>query len=693
MTLHCVRINNNKLLYKVLKLTLYTITFCLLVFLSFIFRSYEFEKTSMQVNGNIPFAVYSLEKITNIQNIVENNVTAKVSQNYPKAMDYLIAYSYKFKQFINNNSTNHDLTSFTKNNLILYASLVSGIIFLLLTSLISSYYLSFLGGALFAVSAAAINESFGLSITSLNLSLMLFLLLLLFYIKYRDTNNKSYLILTAFSLYASLAVSQLSQINLFVFGIYIVFSSIFFKEERDINKKISITLLLTSLTAGLTIPFLYNVSFIISPVIIIILPLTILFSFYDLAELKRKYYLLTTFILLIVFWSICFYYSDYAINYSNILSLFIDKITLSNIKPLTPKSLSFANRILWDIPFRSASFDSYWQLFHFFFYFYLLILFIIFLYPGLKKIFFSKIIIHSLFILFIIIYFLLFIYFQRVSVYVAALTSISLIVLSYDIQKNLLNKVKYVIPIVLTLLFLIESLWTLTLRPKNFYQHEVNKYVSNWASTVDLSKKNILCDYSIAPILKNYSKANCFLSENINSKDNIKNVEIFYNIMYTGTENDLAKFCSRNKIDYLIYSKSMALGNVEEKHLYPFSMRYIGNCFIMQEDSPAYKMYYTPLKLKLFYNIDQQLPYSLKEILSVYKVILPKNIPKAKELTIKAQYYFDNASLDKAKKLINEAIEIAPNLANTRFLYYQIYNKWPFVTLDGVKGQKLDYSK
>ena len=378
------------------------------------------------------------------------------------------------------------------------------------------------------------------------------------------------------------------------------------------------------------------------------------------------------------------------LNNSYILGLFKAKILLGNIKPANPELLSFVNRIAWNYPLQSATFASYWRLFHLSFYFFILVLFITFLYPKPKQSFIKQLPVHSFLICLIILFFLLFIYLELFSAYVMLFLCISLILLCVNLQKSLSNKKKYFIPIIITLLVIFEALWSLSLKPTNLLSYKTDEIIITWAKNVNLTDKNVLCDFSISPIIETYGNANSLLDNNLQSIENVDKIKEFYDIMYSGSENDLLNFCVKNNIDYFIFSKDMALGNIKEKILYPYSKRYIGNCFCLIPRTPAYKMYYTPLKLKSFYLLDQKLPVSLSGMISIYRVISESDVKEASHLTRKAQYYFDNGAPDKAKSLISSAIELAPNLVETRFLYYRLYNKWPFVTLNGVKGQKLN---
>jgi hypothetical protein len=688
--------------YDAFRFILHVLSFCLLIFIAYASKNHEFNKTAKHMNGIVPFDSYSFSQFANIQNTIKNKkedikYDDRKSPNFTK---YALKYAYKIKQYLNYQSeTNQNIHSFIRYNLKLYASFTAGIIFLILTILNTPYFLAFSGGLLYVVSPAAINKLCGLNISDSYIAIPLILTFYLFYFRFKKSKKTYNLCLLACFLLLTLTSSQIAQINLLLFGIYIFLSSLLLSKKNNQdkmnsnlktdNKKISVTIFITTIIAAIATPYLRNIHFITSPIVTIILPMAIIFSYFDFTKVKKKYYAIFITVFLICLWYFYFSYFEYLKNYSYLLKLLKIKILQGNIKPINPDDISFVNRVLWNSPLKSATFNSYWQIFHFTIYIFISEIFIIFLYVKSKQNFFNQISTHFLLIFLIVAYFLLFIYFEFFSLYVIPFLCISIILLFQNLQNTIFHRKKYIISTIIICLILFETDWSLKQKPTNYISYAMTKVLNKWLQYNNLTNRNILCDYSFTPFIITYSNAKSLFSEKLQNKKNIDKIQEFYKIMYFGTEKQLERFCTKNGINYFIFSKNMSLGNIEEKILYPYSKRYIGNCFKLVPSTPAYKMYYTPRKLNSFYLIDQKLPVVLSEIISFYKFISQHDKKTANGLLKKSQKNIKNGNINQAKNFIDTAIELEPNSPNIRFLYYQLYGKWPFVTINGVKGEKL----
>lgn len=671
--------------------------FILISVSAFFFRYSDYCKISGNINGILPFESYSAQNYSTVINYITQNRTAAKTKS-PSLMEYLIAEGYKFFYMADSKSINiQELHNFIRVNLRLFISISAGIIFLILTALNVSFMLSLLGAVLFVVCPASVVPANGLNFTGNIAAVPFIMLFYLFFFLYIKKKNYILLILLSIVLFIALSISEFSQLNLYFFALYLIIYNLIYLNKSNNNFHVTAAVFFTSLAASFLIPSLQNIGYIAAPVNTLFLPAALFLSLLSILGIsintKKKY--IISFSLLAVtpfIWIILFHRIHYIQNYSLVIKLFLNKLYYWNIKPVNPEKLDIALRILWNSPFRSASFNSYWRLFHLILYSLISAFFITFLSKDFTKNFVKNFKPYLLLLLIGSCYFVLFVFFVKISICAAAFICILLALTCNGMRNSVTTKLKRrLIACFFTLLVVTETFWCSGLENRRWFNIKTNSALVNYLLENEFCQKIVLADYTFSSMISAYCDLKPVLKNDILQNGNLDKIEEYYRIIYTGTEKQLYKFCRKNMVEYFIFFRNMKFENRRPERISPYSKKYIADVSETIPGTPVYKISETPLKLNTFYLIDNTAPYYISNTFSFLKFISKTDIKLSKKLILRSSNLLRQGRLKKAKNTIKKAIELYPASPEGRFLYFRIFKKWPRLTLSGVTGQKLSH--
>ena len=155
--------------------------------------------------------------------------------------------------------------------------------------------------------------------------------------------------------------------------------------------------------------------------------------------------------------------------------------------------------------------------------------------------------------------------------------------------------------------------------------------------------------------------------------------QLYLNLIYHGTELQLAKFCNDLNADFFIFNE----GYLGPMHIY--SERYIAAAKTIRGDSPVNLMKYHSNKLSWFYKIEPPprfLPVSA--IYSVFRVIKPKDRMASMKLYVAGERALMDGKKHLAARYARAAFLLDPASEQARILYFKVYGDIPKLSLNGL---------
>jgi hypothetical protein len=408
-------------------------------------------------------------------------------------------------------------------------------------------------------------------------------------------------------------------------------------------------------------------------------------------------------ILLFICWKVTLATSsNFTDNYSHFGELLKAKLRFNNVKPRNPEFLNFDARILWTPAMHSANRLLMKLFFPAAFYFFCLLLGAGLLHPKVRRK--MKKNLGRLFLpaLLTIFYFIGFIYIVRYHVFCVLFLAVSMPFLIDDWfkalsppsllkLKNILSNntptsdlIKSFIPKILIVLLLLLSLWkegyisfNLTRAYEAEYFRETAQLVQ-WLRQSKVKDKSILTNMGLSPQLKAYCGAKIILQPKFELGNTRKAVEKYINLMFHGTEQELNKFCVKNKVDFLIYDR----GDSHLVPLHPYSNRYMAAALKVDKTAPAWFMYQQPNKCRWFYRLSP--PKNLKRLelkYNLFKVIQPKDVMDSMKMVFEGKAALRKGQINKARILADQAFKLDPNSESAYIFYFDIFNRIPSVKL------------
>ena len=607
-----------------------------------------------------------------------------------------------------------------------WISLSSGFIFLLLIVLRCRTSLAFFGGMFHAVAISAIARSTGQDMIRGNFALPIISgFLLLLYSCYTRGARWMYalLFLAAFTAFSTwdLCLGFFSALTCFELGRWL-FGGRVSRRRRNAWLVIASAVVLSSLL----VPFNQTYQTIMSPLVVVLLPLAlfIMFGRQDRHRVfwKRLLMLVLPGICLWLIWNFAVKTPHYVSHYSHFSDLTAAKLKFNNVKPPNPDKLTYDARMMWTPAMHSADWEILITYFpsigvltgaRFIFrklnnliiytpfswlLFYLLLLAAPFsLIPaGMVK----RNLPRSLFpFTFTVVFTVGFIYIVRYHEFLILFLALALPLLLDDWFRALkisrkatpasdvrhrrgLKVFKAVLVCSCVLLIVLESV--ISLCGRRNYSRDVRLRETAgliaWFRQENPAGKGVITDFGLGPMLKCYAGMGIALQPQFGLARIRKPVQIYLNLLYHGNERQLAEFCSGLNADFLVYNH----GCVGPLHIY--SDRYIAGARKIKPDSPANLMRYRPDVLRWFYRIDPPREYrSINGVYSVFRVIRPLDRLKAVTLCQEAARLYKTGRRTTAMRMISSAFLLDPASEQIRTQYFSMTGHIPELGLNGIR--------
>jgi hypothetical protein len=696
----------NKLFYKFLVL----VVFLLVSAAAYFVRNYDYAREAAKYPDFVPFTLESAMMYSYSWDIAKNGylensdpslVSVKnysVDEQMSISLEYFIGYGFRLKNFLFNRNfkyktdsvygVNQEFVSWTRCQIRLWICLTAGLIFLWLLLLRIPVFYSMAGGLLFAVAPAAIARATGQDLIRENFAIPLIMLSIVIAYWFLAKPKYYKLFLLLISVFLALSSWDMVQLFLSLWALYEILR-IFF--GGYVNRKRLLlwgAITVGAILAGSINPYLLSHRFLLSPLVIILLPsLLVMLAFFKKKEIYSKIAGVIAIFCFGCFWYFCIKQMGFISNYSHFFALLKAKIYFNNVKPLNPKLLDFDSRILWTPALHSATLRIFLLLFHFI----VPVGVLAFVYTMVRNktrhAFFRKFPRLGLPFFLSIIFFTLFIFMVRFHALAIPFICVAVVILFADISHAHKKIGKAVVYVLLILLIIFELSWFVSLNRKYndpWYQKlELIKYLN---SDKGVKNKTIIADFTLSPSLKAYNGANIILQPKFELGETRDLVEEYLNTIYFGNEYEFMKFCSRFDTDYFIFDKGLAAGGKKTNSLHPWSTRYVAGADELKKESAVYRFYYNPDKMEYFYQLDRNTDANIKQTrFTLFKVISGKNKCKAKKLYNVANRYYYKKNIKLADKTIREGLILNPRSIKLRYLFYQINSRWPKITLGGVQ--------
>jgi len=290
-----------------------------------------------------------------------------VHRQFSSGLEYFLGYGYKIKNYILPSSEEArspddyedtpDFSAWVRIQLRAWISLISGFIFLWLIALRIPWKTAFFGGILHAVSSAAIARYTGQDIVRGNFTLPLIVgtFLAATWFLRRPTSRK--LILTGIVAFLALATWDMTQICFAVWCLAEITRILSGGKANRKRKHLWLTLMGSAILAALLIPYHREHLLILSPLVMLCLPLVITLQHIAPGKnLKRRVANFAISLLAFyVIWAIVMRTGGFGSNYSHFAELMKAKIRFLNVKPSNPELLSFDARSIWVPAMHSAN--------------------------------------------------------------------------------------------------------------------------------------------------------------------------------------------------------------------------------------------------------------------------------------------------------------------------------------------------
>lgn len=614
------------------------------------------------------------------------------------------------------------LAQWTAFQLRLWISLSSGFLFLLLLVLKCRTRLAFFGGMFHAVAISAVARSTGQDIIRGNFALTVISgFLLLLYSCYTRGRRWMYalLFLAAFTAFSTwdLCLGFFSALTLYELGRWAIGGRVTVR-----RKKAWLTIACAVVLSSVLIPFNQTYQTVMSPLVVILLPLLLFTHFLPRrpAFLKRLLMLAVLGGALWCFWNYAVKTPYYVSHYSHFSDLTAAKLKFNNVKPQNPDKLTYDARMMWTPAMHSAD----WKILATYFPSIGTVTGARFIFRALNNVILFAPFSLSLFYLlllgtpffrgsagmvrrnlprllfpltFTVVFTVGFIYIVRYHEFLILFLALSLPLLLDDLQRalrlalrrnpekktrRLLKTLSVLLTVCCLLLLGLEIL--VSLCGRRVYDNDVRMRETSeliaWFRKEKVPGKGVITDFGLGPMLKCYAGTAIALQPQFGLERIRRPVQIYLNLLYHGNERQLAEFCAGLNADFFVYNH----GCVGPLHIY--SDRYIAGARKIKGDSPANLMRYQPDRLRWFYRIEPPREFRMVNgVYSVFRVIRPLDRIHAAEMSFTAGKLYREGRLKTARRMIAAAFVLDPVSPQVRNQYFRIYGKVPVLGLNGIR--------
>ena len=607
----------------------------------------------------------------------------------------------------------------------LWISLSSGFIFLLLIVLRCRTSLAFFGGMFHAVAISAIARSTGQDIIRGNFALtVISALLLLFYSCCTRGARWMYalLFLAAFTAFSTwdLSLGFFSALALFELGRWL-----FGGRVSNRRRRAWLIVACAVVLSSLVIPFNQTYQTIMSPLVIVLLPLVITVMFgpdgrRPPAFLKRLLLLAVLGSVLWLIWNFGVKTPYYVSHYSHFSDLTAAKLKFNNVKPSDPDKLTYDARMMWTPAMHSAD----WKILITYFpsigvltgarfifrklnslivyvpfslgLFYFLLLAAPFFPASAGRL--KRNLPRSLFpFVFTFVFTIGFIYIVRYHEFLILFLALALPLLLDDLfhtlhfsaadlpvkwQRRLLKTARVLLILCCLALIVLETL--VSLFGRRNYSNDVRLRETAgliaWFRQENPAGKCVITDFGLGPMLKCYAGMAIAMQPQFGLERIRRPVQRYLNLLYHGNERQMAEFCASLNADFMICNH----GYTGPLHIY--SDRYIAGAKTIRGDAPANLMRYRPDKLQWFCRIEPPAQYRyISGVYSVYRVIRPLDRLRAVRLCQEAVRLYRTGRRTTALRMISGAFLLDPASEPIRIQYFRMTGHFPKLGLNGIR--------
>lgn len=290
-----------------------------------------------------------------------------VHKQFTTGLEYFLGYGYRLKNSIwpssesarspSDYEDNPDFTKWIRIQLRLWISLISGLIFLWLVILRIPLRTALLGGLLHAVSSAAIARYTAQDIVRGNFTLPLIIGTFVAAAWFLRSPSKKKLLLSGFVSFLALSTWDLTQL---CFSLWCVAEIARVLSGGRVNAKrrhLWYAIAVSAVFASVLIPYHREHRLILSPFVMILLPLVVISHCFAVGKSVRER-LASFAVSILVFsgvWFAIMRIGSFSGNYSHFIALMEAKIRFLNVKPSNPNLLDFDARSVWVPEMQSAN--------------------------------------------------------------------------------------------------------------------------------------------------------------------------------------------------------------------------------------------------------------------------------------------------------------------------------------------------
>ncbi|QSH42019.1 hypothetical protein P0136_05010 [Lentisphaerota bacterium ZTH] len=676
--------------------------FILCVAVAFIFRSAvcsrEIARVKTETGANFaPFFVESAIMYGYVQDIADGKGIPeydpalpsagkyRVSEQMSLGLEYFLGYGLQLRRHllgIPDDKTPFEKspaeTSWIRGQIRAWVCLLPGFIYLWLIFSGCNWLLAVAGALLYAVAPSAVARYTGQDLLKGEFALPLLAAMFAFASYATRKSGIAAVALTVFFAFCATATWDASQFVIGIWGLWeIVHWCLYGKNPR--RRNIFIVIYCALLLSAVLVPYNRAHGFILSPVILMIWPVLIILHFCGGRSFGGRVMQAVLFSIAgMLLWQGINFKSVFAANYSHFASLAKAKLLYLNSKPLDPEALNFEQRFMWTPSLNSATWDQTRAMFP-------LVLWLLMLLPVLGiylnrtsrrviKGFKRSIVPLGMTLTF----FGFYIFFFRFHVFCALFMAVAFPLLLDDWRRSILMPPARMVLILLIFGAVIyEGATTWKLRrsyPAGFLRE--SSELIHWFRESGCSGKVMLGDLAVSPLLKGYCDASIIIQPKFEIAEIRNQVKDYIMLMFHGTEHDFADYCSRNKVDFIVFDRGTA------GSMHKYSYRYMAAAKKLSFFSCAVMMEQHPDKLKYFFELTPPKKFQfLRNRYRVFKFISPEKKKTARFSAELAMLYYRKGNLLLARKLARAAFYSDPKSDQAALTYYKIFKKAPGITL------------
>ncbi|MFA6715010.1 MAG: hypothetical protein WCS27_06515, partial [Victivallaceae bacterium] len=606
----------------------------------------------------------------------------RVNEQMSLGIEYFLGWGLRLRRclFAPKNQSNKDYehdpseTTWIMAQLRLWACLAPGFIYLWLVFINCPWHIALIGGLLCSVAPASVARHTGQLLLKGTFALPFVAAALAFFPLAFKRKDIMSIVLVIVSVFCATGFWDASQLVLGVWaGFEIIRWILYGSNER--RQQVFIAVYAALVLAALLSPYNRAHYSILSPALLVIWPTLTALHFLKIDRVKKR--LATACILfgvLTAIHALIVYESEFAKHYSHFSSLAKAKLVHLNSKPEDPSALTFEERFLWTPGLHSSDLTTTMNLFPYAFWVFLLLASFGTCFKKVRLDMAEKLKYSLVPIGTTMAFFIFHVFFVRFHVFSALALNIAFTSLVFSWYATARKRwVKIMISLLAVGVVAAEGVYTLKLR-RNYEQayFKETAHLIKWCRQSGTDGRTILADMEVSPLLKAYCGAKILMQPKFELHEIRKNMEVYVNLMFHGSERDFADYCVKHEVDFVLFTR----GKVAPMHR--FSYRYMANAKKIKTKCIAYLMEGHPRRMRYFYEVIP--PVGLKDLnkrYRLFKVIPPEKRSTASYAADLALEYYYTGKRTLAEHLAETAFYTNPKSQKTYLTYYKIIGHIP----------------